>query len=393
MTLIVEEPVGELLAGLAALPSGHPSTWDLEELRTGIPALFALANRLASLQYEALASYDTRGGAQIEGHRTTGDWLQKCTRISDGGSRVHTARDLRDHLPATAQALHAGTIANEHVRVIRRALRMLGEKFALIEDKVVDFACAHTVKQLRVFLDLIIQQYTPERSEDEAELKREHRKLFLSQSLDGWWHMNGLLDPATGEIVKTALDRYSQPVDQTDRRSAPMRNADALAEIAQRAMDNSDRPTGYGHLTVVVAAEQLETGLGVTWPSGLLMSRPDFHTLSCSAAVTYVVGLPTDDPVRWQPLAVGLAQRYATKAQRAALAVRDGSGCAHPGCTVPAWRCVAHHILPWDQGGPTDVSNMVLLCRFHHRQVHRGRLRIVWADGHATTEPANRAPP
>ena len=173
-----------------------------------------------------------------------------------------------------------------------------------------------------------------------------------------------------------------------------MRRADALAEIAARAVEVTDAPTGFGHVTLTVTAQQLASGLGVRWPSGLLASRTDTHTLSCSASVTYVVGLPTDDPVRWEPLAVGFAARYATKAQRAALAVRDGSGCAHPGCTVPGWRCVAHHIRPWADGGRTDLDNMVLLCRYHHRRVHHGHLHIVWVDGHATTTTdTNRAPP
>ena len=188
-------------------------------------------------------------------------------------------------------------------------------------------------------------------------------------------------------IVRTALEAYSQPVSASDRRSDPTRRADALAEIAERAMQTEDRPTGFGQLTVVATAEQLDTGLGVQWPSGSLMSRTDFRGLSCGAAVRYVAGLPTDDPVRWQPLAVGFARRYATSAQRTALVARDGGGCVHPGCTVPGWRCVAHHIRPWDQGGPTDLPNLVLLCRYHHRSVHRGRLRIRWTDGHATTGP------
>ena len=62
MTAVVEEPVGELLAGLAQLPSGHPSTWDLEELRTGIPTLFALSNQLASLQYGESGTDTVPGG-------------------------------------------------------------------------------------------------------------------------------------------------------------------------------------------------------------------------------------------------------------------------------------------------------------------------------------------
>ena len=133
-----------------------------------------------------------------------------------------------------------------------------------------------------------------------------------------------------------------------------------------------------------MTGEQLDTGLGVSWPGGPLMSRTDVAVQACTAELTLVVGLPTDDPVRWSPLAVGFAHRYASTAQRAALAARDGNGCAHPGCTVPAWRCVAHHIRAWSDGGPTDTSNMVLLCRYHHRRVHHGHLP---SSGRTTTTP------
>jgi hypothetical protein len=200
VTVVVEDPVGELLASLAQLPSGHPSTWDLDQLRSGIPDLLALRNRVDSLTFEAVASYDTSGGAQIDGHRTTGDWLEKTTRISNAGATVHTARDLRDNLPATAEALHEGAISSEHVRAIRRAFRIFGDQFAAVEATVVDYARAHTAKELRTLVDLMLQQYGPDGSD--AEAKREKRKLFLSQSLDGWWHLDGLLDPATGAVPR-----------------------------------------------------------------------------------------------------------------------------------------------------------------------------------------------
>jgi len=31
----------------------------------------------------------------------------------------------------------------------------------------------------------------------------------------------------------------------------------------------------------------------------------------------------------------------------------------------------------WSRGGPTDLDNLVLLCRRHHRSVHEGGWRIV----------------
>jgi hypothetical protein len=42
----------------------------------------------------------------------------------------------------------------------------------------------------------------------------------------------------------------------------------------------------------------------------------------------------------------------------------------------------AHHIRHWAHGGETKPSNLVSLCRFHHRQVHEGRVVIdVLDDG------------
>ena len=63
-----------------------------------------------------------------------------------------------------------------------------------------------------------------------------------------------------------------------------------------------------------------------------------------------------------------MTARTATLAQRRALAARD-RGCVIPGCSIPAEACQAHHLVDWAAGGPTDVSNMALLCWGHHRQV------------------------
>jgi predicted restriction endonuclease len=32
----------------------------------------------------------------------------------------------------------------------------------------------------------------------------------------------------------------------------------------------------------------------------------------------------------------------------------------------------AHHIVHWAEGGETSLDNLVILCRHHHRQLHRG---------------------
>lgn len=76
------------------------------------------------------------------------------------------------------------------------------------------------------------------------------------------------------------------------------------------------------------------------------------------------------------PLDVGREQRLYTPKQRIALAVRDG-GCRWNGCDRPASFCEAHHIDEWAADeGRTDIDRGILLCRFHHLQLHHRGWRI-----------------
>jgi hypothetical protein len=68
---------------------------------------------------------------------------------------------------------------------------------------------------------------------------------------------------------------------------------------------------------------------------------------------------------------LGRTRRLFSTQQRMVLASRD-AGCRWPGCQRPPGHTDAHHIASWLDGGPTDVSNGLLLCRFHHRLVHEG---------------------
>jgi hypothetical protein len=72
-----------------------------------------------------------------------------------------------------------------------------------------------------------------------------------------------------------------------------------------------------------------------------------------------------------QGISLGRAQRRASATQRRLLWLRDG-GCRFPGCGRPPEWCEAHHLVTWDDGGPTDVDNLALLCSHHHHLCHEG---------------------
>jgi hypothetical protein len=71
-----------------------------------------------------------------------------------------------------------------------------------------------------------------------------------------------------------------------------------------------------------------------------------------------------------QPLDLGRERRLFTGPIRRALVLRDG-GCAFPQCDRPPRWCAGHHVVGWHEGGTTCLANAVLLCGFHHREIHK----------------------
>jgi HNH endonuclease len=98
-----------------------------------------------------------------------------------------------------------------------------------------------------------------------------------------------------------------------------------------------------------------------------------------------------------RPLSVGRKTRTIPSALRRALRSRD-SCCRFPGCTQRRF-VDAHHVHHWAHGGETKLSNLLLLCRHHHRlpggfQVMRlphGGTEFVRTDGRRILEPPRRA--
>ena len=65
------------------------------------------------------------------------------------------------------------------------------------------------------------------------------------------------------------------------------------------------------------------------------------------------------------PLDTGAATETIPAHLRRAVILRD-QHCAAPGCTQPPAGCQVHHIRPRRRGGRTKLSNLILLCSFHH---------------------------
>ena len=91
------------------------------------------------------------------------------------------------------------------------------------------------------------------------------------------------------------------------------------------------------------------------------------------------------------PLDVGKATEEIPAQLRRAVIQRDRC-CRFPGCQQRPAACQVHHIRCRKDGGPTCLSNLILLCRFHHLiAVHRwGWTITLHPDGTLTANSPDR---
>ncbi|MCT1451141.1 HNH endonuclease signature motif containing protein [Corynebacterium sp. p3-SID1194] len=82
------------------------------------------------------------------------------------------------------------------------------------------------------------------------------------------------------------------------------------------------------------------------------------------------------------PVNLYSTKRFANKKQRD-LARATLTTCPVPDCRHAADNCEVHHIEPWARGGPTNMNNLSVLCRYHNRtndddpgRHNRGRIQV-----------------
>src|SRR5690554_6946468 len=110
----------ELEALVDELTAADPRGFDGALAMEVSPRLRAVIDRLGAQRLGLIGQIDADGLWATEPVRTLAHWLVSHERVSLGSARkdVRTARLLRDHLTATAEASRAGVVTPEHVGIV-----------------------------------------------------------------------------------------------------------------------------------------------------------------------------------------------------------------------------------------------------------------------------------
>jgi hypothetical protein len=362
-------------------------------LRAQITELAGHLNAAQHRWLSLIAEFDRREGWSDGATQSCAHWLNWQCGIALGAARekVRVAHALKK-LPQISAAMARGELSYSKARALTRVACAQTQTYFL--DIALHGTAAHVEK--------LVRQYR--RAREAEELSREARQQATRQLTyfydeDGSMILKGRLPAEIGALVVKALDAaVNDPAVKEvsaetpgapptwglilkasdERPSWGARRADALGRIAESFLQHGAEALSPGHrqqIVVHVDAETLRDGVAgrCELEHGPSLAAETVRRLACDASIVTVL-----ENERGEPLNVGRKTRTLPPALRRALNARD-RGCRFPGCANTRY-VDGHHIQHWAHGGETKLSNLVQLCRFHHRQVHEGRVKIQTLD-------------
>jgi uncharacterized protein DUF222/HNH endonuclease len=385
------------------------------ELAEELRLLLRRRDQLALQASRLAGELDRIGFGEAMGSISTIDWIRHQCQLG-----YQAAADLvcvgleMDSLPASVAALEQAEIGFQHLVLIARTRRALGESACwrqaveqtpagepasqpgsepagpaeqpgpagepawpaprpLAEAHLLAEAREVSVSRFRHLCEEARHAADPAGVAAEQARAMEARALRMNRQQDGFVTLSGVLDPIGGAAVRAALEPLARPGGRHDARRRERRLADALVELSQHAMDGAT-PRQRPHLNVTATLGTLYMNPGSAAAEidhGDPASAVTVNRIACDCSIRRHIFDSASLLVE-----LGRRKRVVSPQLRKALESRDRH-CRWPGCTRPGSWCEAHHLVPWTRGGATNQANLLLLCSRHHVQVHEGRWQLL----------------
>jgi hypothetical protein len=364
---------------------------NLERLGEEITQLAAHIHAATFQLLELIREFDEQEGWAGEGVNSCAHWLNwKCgTNLGAAREKVRVAHCLPD-LPLISAAFREGRVSYSKVRAMTRVATPQNEEDLL---SIAQHGTAAHVERL-------VSQYRRvkrlEALEDEN-IRHAQRELSWTMDSEGMWLFRGKFTAEQGALISKALEgamdaMFHESEDEPEDVSAETpvgvdgclpvphpvatRRADALERVAEAWLaspsakgEGANRSGGDRYLVHLHTDAATLKADGESADSELeghgRVSAETSRRMACDCSVVHWLESPDGEPLN-----IGRKSRSIPPATRRALQRRD-QGCRFPGCTCTRF-VDAHHIHHWADGGETNMDNLVLLCRRHHRLVHEG---------------------
>ena len=314
--------------------------------------------------------------------------------VAHGGLTSREAREVvsrglvTEVAPEMGTVLAAGDTTAAHIDALGRGLKIAGterDAFMAYLPELVEASTTMTASQF----DQLVKETAKSVVTDDglSTFERQKRETFfkMRNEADGCLSVSGKFDPISASILKSKIGRFVEAMFHSGDKEVPVevmpwiepndhRQAQALIALVNGASETASEVPARAEIVVHVDLETLQHGLhaGGTCRTALGADLPveTVRRLACEAEI-----LPVVLDGRSVPIDVGRSKRLATVHQRRALEAIHPT-CAIPDCEVIFNHCNVHHINYWENGGTTDLNNMIPLCSRHHHAAHEGGWKL-----------------
>jgi uncharacterized protein DUF222 len=322
------------------------------------------------------ARVDESRAAQRSGHRDTAELLAKKAGTSTAAARrrLDTAKKLSE-LPATSEALRAGTLSADQADVVAGA----ASANPRAERSLLEQAQTRSFAELRE--EALRARAAGEDRETTEQRIHANRQLRTWTDAEGAWNLSARGTVVDGSKVRRVLEPIIDELFEEARRDGRREERetyafDALVALAERRPDDtSNNPRYLGLLRAdwealvrgdVADGEVCEiTGLG---PIPVSTARELLGDAILKLVITKGVDV----------LHVTHLGRGPTAAQRVAL-LWSSPGCSVEGCSRT--RVEIDHREPYAKSRRTRLDELDPLCGLHHWQKHHEGWSLVEGTG------------
>jgi hypothetical protein len=427
------QALSALTSALDYLAHADPASWTEDVQADCLRVLAAAESRQVAAHARVLATFSAPGGGLArDGHRSPRVWLTWQTQATRRAAANHVAwmHRLGAHR-VLAAALSDASLSPSWARQFAEWSDQLPEHFRDVADIELLAAAdrgAGPADLAQIAAEQRREHATPDAEPDDG---FDDRAIHMAATFGGAGRLEGDLTARCAAAVDAVLDSLSAVRGPEDDRTMAQRRHDALEEACTRLIAAGMLPQRAGQpvrLDLEITLDQLaanDRGLGCdALIQPVVTGRVNHDLLAKLADPDHQVRLATATANLATDARYGLLLEQAIAllsgpgGRAAALRQRVGGGpaipvslpldipgtfdtipvhlrravrkrdqhCRFPGCDLPPAVCDVHHLVHRKDGGRHALSNLTLLCRFHHLvAIHRwGWTLTLHPDGTTT---------
>jgi hypothetical protein len=367
-------PVIDIFAG-ASLQGPTAKELLFDEIEAELAELCGQRNAIDGRIAELVAKVDAEELLAGTGLRSLEHFCTWQLGVSSGRAKdlVAVAERL-DDLPVTTGLLRDGLLSVDQVAAVAKKAPSSPDA----DEHFAGLARQMTVSQLQRALRSATNPPTQPEPTPAPE-----RQIATWWDDDDCWNAKVRLPKVDGAVADAALrshldalvnehkaahgkDAIPATDPEADRPPFPTL-ADAWMRLVEHGWDADATVRPHGHRTTVIVHVDVDTQ-DAEIHLGPALSDAERRYLACDAR------FETWFERNRIPIGAARTTREIPRRVRRALERRDRC-CRVPGCSATAG-LHAHHLIHWEDGGPTELWNLALVYPFHHRAHHNKTITI-----------------